>query len=234
MVAWACARARFHAPWKRNMRGKVVRPRMEYARKRKRGWLVSWLAAFWNNHVVLKKQRSARGCCRTRGNPWKGARGHRGVDSVAEYRSLIVARVYPWLKDSGTGSPLFRWLRHSAAPLGYPSGIYSSSSFVRSFALFTCSDSGHEKRPPFDRFATKLSPRKYSLNAFHSFFPTFPELFSRTPGATHFYLYDYCELSGRLGIMLLTLEGRGWPDSIPWTFRGRELFCHRFLLTFVI
>lgn len=119
---------------------------------------------------MLKKQRSARGCCRTRGNPWKGARGHQGVDSVAEYRSLIVARVYPWLKDSGTGSPLFRWLRHSAAPLGYPSGIYSSSSFVRSFALFTCSDSSHQKRPPFNRFATKLSPRKYSLNAFHPFF----------------------------------------------------------------
>lgn len=57
---------------------------------------------------MLKKRKGVGG----RGG---GARGHRGVDSVAEYLSLIVARVYPWLEDSGTGSPLFRWpssLRH--------------------------------------------------------------------------------------------------------------------------
>lgn len=72
------------------------------------------------------------------------ARGQRGVDSVAECRSLIVARVYPWLEDSATAHPCFGgYAPLRQPPSGYPSGIYSTV-FLLLFLL--SSDSRRETR----------------------------------------------------------------------------------------
>lgn len=89
---------------------------------------------------------------------------------MAEYLSLIVARVYPWLED---------WLtlvsaghRRSTPPLlrDIPQESISASSFV-SCSARPLVRSLHALRPrvplPFNRFSAKLPPRKCWPTVFH-------------------------------------------------------------------
>lgn len=100
---------------------------------------------------------------------------------MAECRSLIVARVYPWLEDSGPlAHPCFG---SSATPPPLrdipQESIPRLPSVVRSlYARFRT-----RQTPPFNRSSVKLPPRKYPLNVFFPppLLPHFPRLFPRAP-----------------------------------------------------
>lgn len=81
---------------------------------------------------------------------------------MAEYLSLIVARVYPWLEDWLTLVSLA--IVAPPYPLrDIPQESISASSFV-SCSVRPLVRSLHALRPlPFNRFSAKLPPRKYAV-----------------------------------------------------------------------
>lgn len=126
---------------------------------------------------MLKKRKGARGC-------WRARREQEGTEGLIQWLSTFPSLWHECIRGSrtrGPAHPCFGGHRRSATPLGYPSGIYSASSFVswpirllvRSFPS-RAPTRGHQRflSIVFLKHA-KLPPRKCWLNRFFIPFPSF-------------------------------------------------------------